>query len=547
MGNFRLSCSHPYPDYICLRPGRSKQRGHSQMATSTVVVRRPRLFLEGLSTELLVLVLEQLGDLDRRSLDVVRSLSRRLHAIGTPIKYRSLRLNGSVIGPLAGTYFPSGVANICAYTRHVIVDSNLDATHVKTLLAKIQNLSTITWRYVQPENFHHHVCWMPSEIISPRHLRNKDVKLYIENLPLREFNPDQPNPYLSIIPTEILESLKVATPSPPLTARLGSLKTLLTSCPRLKNFSYNDRGQGTRFILTQNERLPAFEELSLQSYDWDHTPTQVRTHWDFSAITRLDLIDVPLGPFLDSVSLADFRRLKRLRMDDFSSSSSSAAGAGAHRREDVTRKMYVLITQIEALVELEMTCDVASFPVVDALTRHGDSLRRLRVRDYVGFGDEGQICPTMTVGDLSILAGRLVGLRDLEVDLDRRCCDSRQFLFVLCGFGRLVNLTVHTQTALKPGLGDDDDDDDDLERDVDLGKVTDMLTFLVRCKQGWRSVTVNVGGWKSIMVRRLSASWRRLNGSGVFAERCFVLERDGDGDGDGYGMVVREEFPMVAT
>lgn len=44
------------------------------------------------------------------------------------------------------------------------------------------------------------------------------------------------------------------------------------------------------------------------------------------------------------------------------------------------------------------------------------------------------------------------------------------------------------------------------------------------------------------MVRRLSEAWKRQNENGVFAERCFVLERNA-GTGE---LSVREEFPIEA-
>jgi hypothetical protein len=46
---------------------------------------------------------------------------------------------------MAEIYFPNGIVNICAYTRHVSVDSTLDVEHVRAMLAKIQNLSTIRY------------------------------------------------------------------------------------------------------------------------------------------------------------------------------------------------------------------------------------------------------------------------------------------------------------------------------------------------------------------------------------------------------------------
>lgn len=41
----------------------------------------------------------------------------------------------------------------------------------------------------------------------------------------------------------------------------------------------------------------------------------------------------------------------------------------------------------------------------------------------------------------------------------------------------------------------------------------------------WRQVTLNIGGWKPVMVRRLSPAWKSKNEHGVFAERCFVMQQ----------------------
>jgi hypothetical protein len=371
---------------------------------------------------------------------------------------------------------------------------------------------------------------MLSGTIRSRDLQMKGVKLYIEDIPLCDVNPGQPNPYLAVIPTEILESLKLATPSPPLTARLGSLKTLLVNCPRLKTFWYNDRGQGTHFVFDGDERLPPLKELSLRSYNWNHNTSEVRRHWDFSKIRRLDLVDVPLGPFLDSVLFTDFRNLRRLRLDDYS------AHLPLDRRQDITSNQYTLIKQITALVELEFTCHVQSFPI-DGISQHGSSLQRLRIRDYVGFSDEQRRCPTIATEDLGTLARQLIYLRDLELDMDEKTCEARGFLYTLCGFRQLRTLTLHTQTVVNPSQ-DEEDTDPDRERAMQI------FSFLVRGKQGvsWRSIAINIGGWKPIMVRRLSLPWREKNRRGIYAERCFVLERGEDG-----ALAMREEQPTVAT
>lgn len=372
--------------------------------------------------------------------------------------------------------------------------------------------------------------WVPYDILPLRYINSCKVKLHIENLPLRDFRSNPNNPYIRAIPTSILTSLEMATPMPPLTARVGSLKGLLLNSPRLETFSYDDRGQGTQFEFGADERLPPFKELRLRSYDWRHCSDTVRQHWDFSAIRHLEMIDVPLSPFLNSVSFADFRELESLRLDDFSMHLPA-------KREDTTRDQYILIKQIRALVDLRITCDIQSFPV-DGILRHARSLRHLGFRDYTGFADEYNRCPTMKLEDLDILARQLINLQVLELDMDERCCQPDHFLRALCNFRRLHTLTLHTQTVMNPL------EDIDSEIDRDHERAMEVLGLLIQCKQAvpWRSITINVGGWKPIMVRRLSAPWQRRHSHGLYAERCFIMERQDDG-----AVTVREELPIKAS
>ncbi|KAI0912210.1 F-box domain-containing protein [Ustulina deusta] len=499
------------------------------MATPTIMHQHhPRWLLGELSTELLILILKQLEDVDSRSLSAARLVSTRFNAIVTPMKYQTLQMAQYIIAPQAETYFPSGIANICAHTRHVKVASDLNAEHVRRLLNKIQRLSSVSWRYVQDDLCKGDV-WVPTDILPPRHIQSNRVKLYIEGLPLRDFRSEKNNPYLKAIPTPILVSLKMATPTPPLTARVESLKGLLLNSPRLETFSYNDRGQGTRFELSGNERLPPFRELSLRSYDWDHSSTTVRQHWDFSKIRHLEMVDVPLSPFLNSVLFTDFQHLKTLRLDDFSMHLPN-------RRRDTTRGQYILIKQIQALVDLQITCDIESFPI-DGILQHAQSLQSLRFRDYTGFADEHRRCPTIDIKDLDMMSRKLVNLRILELDMDEKCCEPHHFLHTLCNFPQLNTLTLHTQTVLDPLQ--------DIKPNVDIDHERAMQVLsLVQNKKpvSWRSITINIGGWKPIMVRRLSAPWRELHSCGVYAERCFVMEKDENGV-----LSVREKLPTAAS
>ncbi|KAI0105763.1 F-box domain-containing protein [Nemania sp. FL0031] len=498
------------------------------MAMSRAISRPQKWSLDGLSTELLILILEQLADVDPTSLGTARLVSTRFNAIVTPMKYRTLRITRYIVAPQAEIFFPKGIANIHAHTKHVKVDSNIDAAYVKRILDKIEGLLSISWRYVQ-DDLRKGDFWVPSDILPQRHVQSNKVKLYVENLPLRDFRFEQHNPYLRAIPTPLLVSLKMAAPTPLLTTRVGSLKGLLVNSRRLETFWYDDRGQGTQFEFSGNERLPPFKELYLRSYDWNHSAIAVRQHWDFSEIRQLDMVNVPLGPFLRSVSFADFQHLETLRLD----------GANVqlpYTGQDITRGLYILIRQIRALADLKITCDIQSFPL-DGILQHGQSLQSLCFRDFTGFTDEHRRCPTLKLEDLDVLSCALVKLRTLELDMDEKCCEPHHFLYTLCNFRRLNTLTLHTQTIIDPLS------DIDTNTDLDFERAMQFLSLL-QGKQGspWRSVTINVGGWKPLMVRRFSAPWLEQNSRGVYAERRFVMERLENG-----ALVVREELPRGAS
>jgi hypothetical protein len=367
---------------------------------------------------------------------------------------------------------------------------------------------------------------MPADILSPQHPRFSQITLSIENLPLRNFDGEHLNAYMRAIPTNQLVSLKLGTPTPPLATRLGSLKRLVLDARRLETFHYQDRGQGTQFAFSESERLPAFRDLTLKSYDWNHDREAVKAHWDFSRIRSLELVMVPVFNFLASVSFPDFSELHHLHVEDFS----------AHlidRRKDATFGLYILVkNHIRALQSLQITCHTLHFPI-DALLTHAPTLETLRFRDHVGFAEDDRHCPTMWTDDLALLSRHLVHLKTLELDMDITNTEPPRFLGAIAAFPSLHTLTLHVQTVLHaeevihPGT------------DRDLATAVYYFNTLLRHKVGvpWRSITINVGGWRQVMLRRLGEAWRRQNLRGVFAERCFVLERPGPWT----GYHVREE------
>ncbi|KAH9905343.1 F-box domain-containing protein [Xylariomycetidae sp. FL2044] len=481
--------------------------------------------LDDLSTELLALIFEKLRDIDSHSLSAVCLLSRRLNAIVTPIKFETLRLNERIITPQAEVYLPHSLEKVYYYTRHVVASSELDPDRIKRILDRVRRLVSLRWQFVG-DDIRSGTFWVPFDIISPKFTQASQLRLHVEGLTLRDFHQNWQDTYLRAIPANLLVSLKMGERATPLTTPLHPLKRLLLLSRQLETFHYADRGQGTRFSFEADERLPAFEELALRSYDWNHTADVVEKHWDFSQIRHLELFYVPMFPFLSSVSFSDFVHLRSLSCEDYSAHLPD-------RRQDATRGLYTLVRQIEALEALKITCHTRLFPI-DGLLQHANSLETLRFRDHMGFGDEERRCHTIRPEDLSELSRKLTHLRDLELDMDAALCSPPLFLQALCNFERLHTLTIHTQTVLHP-----------LEHvpggiDKDRDAAMRTLSTLVRGKRGvsWRSITVNVGGWRRTMIRRMNEIWGERNRRGIYAERCFVLERNAKGQ-----MMAREEMP----
>lgn len=345
----------------------------------------------------------------------------------------------------------------------------------------------------------------------------------------------QDDTYVKAIPAELLKSLKVAHPTTPLSTRLGPLKRLITQSPELRTLHYEDRGQGTSFAFQGDERMPPLHHLTLRSYDWQHSREEVARHWDFSQLKVLQIVSVPSYNFLTSVNPCDLGNLRVLRVDDFS------AHLPDRRREATWHVANMLSTYIRSLDTLDLVCDVATFSL-DSVLQHRNSLLVLCLRDHTGFGEDDHRCPTLQARELSMLAAQLSVLHTLELDMDIQLCEPAAFLRAICHFPKLRTLTLHVQTVLGPL------DSVHPETDRDFEATVQTFEFLWEHKQqslqtcGWKRITINIGGWRRVMVRRVSSTWRERNERGIFAERCFVLEADEAGQPG-----IREEISVEST
>jgi len=73
---------------------------------------------------------------------------------------------------------------------------------------------------------------------------------------------------------------------------------------------------------TRNQKVPAFRELTIPSYQWNHSTAEVESSWNFKELRYLDIRGVPLYPFFSSINFSDFGNLRVLKIGDFSWSRS---------------------------------------------------------------------------------------------------------------------------------------------------------------------------------------------------------------------------------
>jgi hypothetical protein len=180
---------------------------------------------------------------------------------------------------------------------------------------------------------------------------------------------------------------------------------------------------------------------------------------------------------------------------------------------------------VRALEVLDVTCHTDLFPI-DSILRHGGSLRELRLRDYVGFRHDDDRCPTLRPEDVALLGRGLPFVQTLELDMDAALCCPSEFLEGVGAFPMLQALILHVQTLVRAS------ETDDVARDRDYEAAVQTFNLLLRQREKanpnlpWKTIMINVGGWRRVMTRRTGAEWRRMNAKGIFAERCFVLKRD---------------------
>ncbi|EJT79889.1 hypothetical protein GGTG_04971 [Gaeumannomyces tritici R3-111a-1] len=520
----------PVPSFY--PPTQPFSQPYQTMAVASHRARRGQsVHVYSLAAEILALIFRHVRNYSLVDIVVVRLVCRRFNEIAIPIQYQTLVLTKRLL------YHPSpgrlmvAYANMHLYTNHVIasIDDQEDCAQnhraVARITENIMKLSTFTWRYSRTGPSLPCTCPIGSLFLRApggRGALRRETKVHIEGLSPRCIEQHQ-SALLDGIPTELLASLDMAYPSPPLQGGVNGLKQMLLGSRSIKTFQYRDRGQGTSFELSGTDRLPSFEKLYMECYDWVHSKEEVARHWDFTRLRSLQLIDMPILRTLRSLDPRDLWGLRTLVLRDSGISDG---------REELSWLLDTIVrSHVGALQRLELTVETQSFRM-DALFCHARTLRHLSLRDFVGFSDDTRRCPTLWVGDLERLASELVELRTLELDMDTARTDPPLFLRALCMFPKLHTLTIHVHTVVHPF--------EELPQRIDKDREAAMQLFSFLTSErakamglaggtgeppSWRRITLNVGGWKPVMVRRLSRSWKAQNRRGIFAERCFVMHQ----------------------
>ena len=122
------------------------------------------------------------------------------------------------------------------------------------------------------------------------------------------------------------------------------------------------------------DSLPPIEELSLQNYDWDHSPPIINSFWNWTNLTSLGLRRVPILQFLDTVPTKHLAQLQVFKTDGFCLDNSEW--------DEATQSLSELLTNILSLRELSITCHVGDRRLIFSLLGHGATLRTLELRCY---------------------------------------------------------------------------------------------------------------------------------------------------------------------
>ena len=203
--------------------------------------------------------------------------------------------------------------------------------------------------------------------------------------------------------------------------------------------------------------------LSTDLQSWPYSPENVHLVWNLSQLQEMEVSWHLLGFISKSNLPRDFRRLRRLKTEHKWIGTDSPAEYGRYHTVRTAFLNSILDQAPEGqFLELDVRCHLPIFSLL-TLTRHGRSLRILKLLDASGFEVDGSVTPTTTVEDLTILQSKCPNLTELVIGINIgcrevscihvHCCpclaDHQQaiaaFVALLSVFRNLRTLTMYMQ------------------------------------------------------------------------------------------------------
>jgi hypothetical protein len=126
--------------------------------------------------------------------------------------------------------------------------------------------------------------------------------------------------------------------------------------------------------IDEHDRLSPIKELSLHHFRWEYSVHAATTFWNWSNLSRLELKEVPIKSFLQTVAPNYLVQLKEFTTDGYYRHRSE--------REEITDLISTLVLGIRALHKLILTCYVGDDKIVSAISKHGDTLHTLQLCVY---------------------------------------------------------------------------------------------------------------------------------------------------------------------
>ncbi|KUJ07488.1 uncharacterized protein LY89DRAFT_691592 [Mollisia scopiformis] len=460
--------------------------------TRDAVKRSPSPSIESLGFDILTLVFEEIYDSAPQELWALGKLSRMLHNATAPFRYRSINLRPSMVDPALVDLW----AQIHVYTRHVIVDRELDWESALDLLSGCQRIARIDWSWW--EGRHDKQRLIPKMISDSIRDLWTHADLHIINYPwpTRLFNPQSTTiPYENVtyISTGCLENGTDQEILARMVAASPRLETLVLNGKRLNwaNMSF---------------KVPPIKHLTLKDCLWCYTSAELESLWDFTCLQSLVLTEGGFSGFLKILPQNRFPSLSRLVVKRVYAWDS-----------DVTHEINQIIAGTHYLEEIEVVCHLPDL-ALDSIMKQGANLRVLKINGFASFAISGSY-PTISVSELSKLRDSCKGLKELSLDLDSNICDPYDFIEVLSSMRSLQHILICMHTLLTEFEQYADGDD------IDFAAAKDLATCCSSHKVGLpiHQLAMDIGGYRLLSSGHISRAWDNQRKRGHFPERLFTF------------------------